>query len=58
MKVNLKEIQKRIDRRYINVQKHPVILFAMLDNKNYNQIIWQLIKPKGNSTFKVGELSD
>jgi RNA ligase len=35
--------------------KHPVtpILFAMLDGKDYAPIIWKMIKPKANDTFKV-----
>jgi len=28
------------------------ILFAMLDGKNYGEIIWKIIKPRGDETFK------
>jgi RNA ligase len=35
--------------------KHPdvkSVLFAMLDEKDYSEIIWGQIQPKGNETFK------
>jgi RNA ligase len=31
--------------RRANLMKHPAILFAMLDEKNVNPIIWKIIKP-------------
>lgn len=35
--------------------KKPVtpILFAMLDGKNYDSIIWKMVKPRATDTFKV-----
>ena len=35
--------------------KQPVtpILFAMLDGKNYDSIIWKMVKPRATDTFKV-----
>lgn len=31
---------------------HPAVVFNMLDNKDYNQIIWKLIKPKYQQAFR------
>jgi len=36
--------------------KYPSILFNMLDKRNYSEIIWKQLRPKGQSTFKVDEL--
>jgi len=33
--------------------KYPSILFAMLDGKDYREIIWKMIRPRGQQTFKV-----
>jgi len=33
--------------------KYPSILFAMLDNKPYEPIIWKMIRPSGRSQFKI-----
>lgn len=32
--------------------KHPGILFAMLDGKDYQQMIWRMVRPRGKSQFK------
>lgn len=32
--------------------RYPAVMFAMLDGKDYSQMIWQQIKPKGNTVFK------
>jgi len=32
--------------------QYPSIVFAMLDNKDYKQIIWKMIRPKGAVTFR------
>lgn len=39
----------------LKIQKmtNPNIGFAMLDNKDYSDIIWRMIRPKGQSQFKV-----
>lgn len=34
---------------------HRGILFAMLDGKDYSQIIWKMLKPKAEKPFKVEE---
>ncbi len=36
----------------IKKMKYPGIGFAMLDNKPYSQIIWKMVRPKGQSVFK------
>lgn len=33
--------------------KHPSILFKMLDNESYEEIIWKLIRPRGDVSFKI-----
>lgn len=37
----------------IKEMKYPAIGFAMLDKKDYKPLIWKMIRPKGNVTFKV-----
>ncbi len=37
---------------YYQKQKYPGILFAMLDKKDYSQIIWKMLKPKFSKAFK------
>jgi RNA ligase len=36
----------------ISKSKYPGIAFSMLDNKNYSDAIWKMIRPKGSYTFK------
>lgn len=36
---------------YLQQQKYPHILFAMLNGKSYAPIIWKIIRPKGKQTF-------
>jgi len=36
---------------YFNTQKYPQVLFKMLDGKEYNSVIWKLIKPKFSKPF-------
>lgn len=38
---------------YIKKSNYPGIVFAKLDGKDYKQIIWKNIKPKGQTTFRV-----
>jgi RNA ligase len=38
---------------YFQTQKYPSILFAMLDNKPFDKIIWKLIKPVYTKPFKI-----
>ena len=33
-------------------QKHPAVMFSMLDGKDYASIIWKQLKPEGGVTFR------
>jgi T4 RnlA family RNA ligase len=44
----------KLAKRY----KYPGILFAMLDGKDYSQIIWKLVKPKYEKPFSNRGLED
>lgn len=35
--------------------KYPGLLFAMIDNKNYKDLIWKIIKPRADKPFKEDE---
>ncbi len=41
---------------YFKTCTYPGILFKMMDDKPYDEVIWKLIKPKGDETFKVDEV--
>jgi len=41
---------------YIQTQKYSSVLFAMLDGKSPDKIIWKMIKPKHSRPFKSDEL--
>lgn len=32
--------------------KYPSVSFAMLDGKNYQKIIWQMLRPRGSTVFR------
>lgn len=34
-------------------KKYPSVLFALLDQKRYDHIIWKMIKPSADSVFKI-----
>jgi len=38
---------------YFNKKKYPGILFAMLDNRDYSEIVWKLIKPKKENECNI-----
>jgi len=41
-----KELSTRKDTaQYFLTQQYPAILFAMLDNKDYAKMIWQIVRP-------------
>jgi len=42
---------RKIFAEYAMKYKHPSILFSMLDNKNYDEIIWKLIRPQYSKPF-------
>jgi RNA ligase len=49
---------KQFDERkeaalYFQTQKYPAILFAMLDGKPFDKIIWKLIRPQYAKPFKM-----
>lgn len=52
-----KSVYKILDTRkdtalYFKEQKYPHVLFAMLDNKDVDKLIWKMIKPKFSKPFK------
>jgi hypothetical protein len=38
---------------YFQTCKHPSVLFAMLDEKPYSEIIWKMIRPAAGEPFRV-----
>jgi RNA ligase len=49
---------KQLDTRketalYFQTQKYPPVLFALLDSKPFDKIIWKLIKPQYAKPYKV-----
>ena len=40
---------------YAKVQGHPALLFALLDCKPINDMIWKLIEPKWTTPFRSDE---
>ncbi|HWY10236.1 MAG TPA: hypothetical protein VN026_02870, partial [Bacteroidia bacterium] len=40
---------------YFQTQKHPSVLFSMLDKKAPDKIIWKMIRPKFSKPFKIEE---
>jgi RNA ligase len=42
---------RKIFAEYAMRYKNPSILFSMLDNKNYDEIIWKLIRPQYSKPF-------
>ncbi len=59
-KNDFEEIQKKATKDWsrknwaiqITQKKYPGILFTILDEREYDQLIWKLIRPKGANTFK------
>ena len=55
-KVVFKELETRKETAlYFQTQKHPSILFSMLDKKTPDKIIWKIIRPKYSKPFKIDE---
>jgi RNA ligase len=49
---------KQLDTRketalYFQTQKYPSVLFAMLDDKPFDKIIWKMIRPQFSKPFKI-----
>lgn len=42
--------QRKEFAQHAQKTKYPSIMFSMLDNKNYNKIIWKLLEPKEEKT--------
>ena len=38
---------------YFRTQKYPAVLFAMLDGKPYDKIIWKMVRPEYAKPFKI-----
>lgn len=52
-KSDYKELGTRKDTAlYFQTKSYPHILFAMLDNKDYAEMIWKAIKPKWTQPFR------
>lgn len=49
------EASRREQAEIIKTFKYPSIGFAMLDNKNYDPIIWKIIRPEATLPFKKDE---
>lgn len=48
-----KELETRKETAlYFQTQKHPSVLFSMLDGKTPDKIIWKMIRPKYSKPFK------
>ena len=37
---------------YINEHDNPGVIFSMLDGRDYSQVIWKMIRPKGALSFR------
>lgn len=37
---------------FINKTRYPSVVFSMLDGKDYKSIIWKMLRPKGQKTFR------
>jgi RNA ligase len=56
-KAVFKELETRKETAlYFQAQKHPSILFSMLDKKTPDKIIWKMIRPKYSKPFKTDEV--
>jgi len=40
---------------YFQTQKHPSVLFAMLDGKDVKRIIWRMVRPTFSKAFNINE---
>lgn len=56
--VNLRYYNKFVDRKDFAIKakkfKHPLLLFAMLDGKEYSEFIWKNIRPIHSKPFRDG----
>jgi len=53
----LKDFKDLVDRKttamYFKTCKYQSVLFSMLDNYNYGNVIWKIIKPKEIKKYKI-----
>lgn len=49
------DAERKIWAEEIKKMKYPAIGFYLLDNKDYKPLIWKMIRPKGNVTFKIDD---
>jgi len=55
-KENFKILETRKEcALYYQTKKYPAVLFKMMEDKPYDQIIWKIIKPKYEKPFKIEE---
>lgn len=51
-----KELESRKETAlYVQTQKHPSVLFHMLNGKRPDKIIWKMVRPKFSTPYKVKE---
>ena len=46
---------RKVNALFYQQFQYPAILFKMLDKSDYSDIIWKLVKPKDNKSFKICE---
>lgn len=51
----IKDIQRAVIAERIKTMTYPSIGFQILDGKDYKKLIWQMIRPKGQSVFKIDD---
>lgn len=44
---------RKLQAEFIKTQVNPGILFMMLDGKPYREVIWKMVYPSGDFTFRV-----
>lgn len=53
-KSNFKELESRKETAfYFQTQKYPSVMFALLDGKSPDKLIWRMIRPKFSKAFKI-----
>lgn len=47
------DADRKTQAEFINSQPHPGIVFKMLDRKDYSEQIWKMVRPAGDTAFRV-----
>ena len=47
---------RKVAAEYFKTLDYPAVMFQMLDDRDYSQLIWKIIKPEGSNTFRKVEL--